>query len=137
MEQQLGQNLLFRNIRQLFIPYIHSKMPSAAFMGGILNGLLPCGLVYVALAGATSVQDPVHGAVFMMLFGAGTLPMMLMAVLLGKSLGGALRVRLATWYPVLIGCMALMLIIRGLNMGNMFSPALLPNSNAVMHCTPK
>ncbi len=41
---------------------------SAMFLIGILNGFLPCGLVYVALAGAIASGDAISGAAVMILF---------------------------------------------------------------------
>ena len=41
---------------------------------GVLNGLLPCGLLYAAFAGAAQTGSGVDGALFMMVFGLGTLP---------------------------------------------------------------
>lgn len=58
---------------------------------GALNGMLPCGLVYGALAGAISTMEPVGGGVFMLLFGAGTIPMLLAVSLLGNKTGNHLR----------------------------------------------
>lgn len=55
---------------------------------GMVNGLLPCGLVYLALAGALSTGTPVEGFFFMALFGLGTIPM-----LLGLSVG-------YNWMPI-------------------------------------
>lgn len=107
---------------------------SSAFMGGLLNGILPCGLVYVALAGATAMQDPVQGAIFMAVFGSGTLPMLLLVMLIGSRLQFAIRKHLVKWYPIMIGLMAILLIIRGLNLGNIWSPALIKNSNANIQC---
>jgi sulfite exporter TauE/SafE len=103
-------------------------------MAGLLNGMLPCGLVYVALAGATASQDPLRGAIFMALFGMGTLPLLAALLLLGKSLQIRLRQQMIKCYPALIGCMALLLILRGLNKGNMLSPSLLPGKNLLVHC---
>ncbi|MCP4457379.1 MAG: sulfite exporter TauE/SafE family protein [Cytophagales bacterium] len=44
------------------------------FVAGALNGLIPCGLIYLAVAGSLIVADPMQGAIFMLLFGLGTLP---------------------------------------------------------------
>jgi sulfite exporter TauE/SafE len=44
---------------------------------GTLNGLLPCGLVLIALSYCLTLQAPLEGFTFMMMFGAGTLPVML------------------------------------------------------------
>lgn len=60
----------------------HSK---SSFAAGILNGFLPCGLVYVALSGTVVLTNPMHGFVYMIVFGLGTLPMMIGIVLMRKS----------------------------------------------------
>src|SRR5579859_6934676 len=44
---------------------------------GLLNGLLPCGLVYVGAAGALATGGVLKGAGYMFFFGLGTAPMML------------------------------------------------------------
>lgn len=50
----------------------------AGFLGlGVLNGLLPCGFTYVALAGTLSTDTPLAGAAYMLCFGMGTLPALL------------------------------------------------------------
>ena len=123
-----------QNIRKILIPHINKKTRYASILGGILNGILPCGLVYMALAGATAVQDPLQGALFMILFGLGTLPMLMMVMIMGNKLSLTMRKFLTKLYPILIGLMSIMLIIRGMNLGHMFSPKLLPGKNAVIHC---
>ncbi len=44
---------------------------------GALNGLLPCGLTFIALTWCITLRGPLDGFNFMLLFGAGTLPAML------------------------------------------------------------
>ena len=46
---------------------------------GLLNGLLPCGLVYLAIAGVLNSATIFTASLFMIFFGLGTLPMMLIA----------------------------------------------------------
>lgn len=121
-------------IRVRLIPYLNGRFRASSFMAGLLNGILPCGLVYVALAGATASQDPLSGAVFMSFFGMGTLPLLAALLLLGKRLQSSVRQQMIRWYPAMIGCMALLLILRGLDKGNMLSPSLLPGKNLVVHC---
>ncbi|MGK0637884.1 sulfite exporter TauE/SafE family protein [Schleiferia thermophila] len=53
---------------------------------GMLNGLLPCGLVYVALAGALGTGGVGSGALFMFVFGTGTLPAMIFISIGGNTL---------------------------------------------------
>jgi sulfite exporter TauE/SafE len=63
------------------------RTPLRALAAGALWGLLPCGLVYGALAGAAVAGSPAAGAAWMAAFGLGTLP----AVLGAGWLAGALR----------------------------------------------
>ncbi len=84
---------------------------------GMLNGLLPCGLVYVALAGAVARDSLVSAVAYMALFGLGTLPMMLALALTGRMLPVAVRTRLRGAIPVGVCVLAGLLILRGLSLG--------------------
>ncbi|HEX6223309.1 MAG TPA: sulfite exporter TauE/SafE family protein [Chryseolinea sp.] len=64
-------------LKKLFSKSLIRKNYKSVFFLGILNGLLPCGLVWIALAYAATLQSPFQSFAFMMLFGAGTLPVML------------------------------------------------------------
>ena len=84
---------------------------------GLLNGLLPCGLVYVACAGAAAMGT-VQGAVeYMIVFGLGTVPMMLGLALSGTAIQAGLRLRLQKAIPFCLGLVAVLLILRGLSLG--------------------
>jgi len=92
---------------------------------GMLNGLLPCGLVYVALAGAVARGNVAGGVVYMAVFGLGTLPTMLGIGLSGRLLPLALRLKLRRAIPVGVCLLAALLILRGLALGIPYvSPAL-------------
>ncbi len=91
---------------------------------GLLNGLLPCGLVYVAMAGAVSRGGLVAGAGYMAMFGLGTLPMMAAISLSGKLFPAAVRLKLRSAIPVGVCLLAALLILRGLSLG---IPYLSPN----------
>jgi len=84
---------------------------------GLLNGLLPCGLVYVACAGATTTGDLFSGALYMLAFGAGTVPMMLAISLSGKLVPFTLRLKLLKAVPVAVFLLASLLILRGMELG--------------------
>ncbi len=84
---------------------------------GLLNGLLPCGLVYVACAGATATGGALSGAGYMILFGAGTVPMMLAIGLSRKLIPIGLRLKLLRAVPVSVLLLAALLILRGLSLG--------------------
>ena len=54
---------------------------AARFAFGVVNGFLPCGLVYAALGVPVALAAPLAGALAMLAFGAGTLPMLSVAAL--------------------------------------------------------
>ena len=84
---------------------------------GMLNGLLPCGLVYVALAGAVSRGTLRAGIFYMALFGLGTVPTMLGISLSGKLFPSAVRLKLRGAIPFGVCLLAGLLILRGLALG--------------------
>lgn len=90
---------------------------SGQFVTGLLNGLLPCGLVYLALAGALLVSDPLISSAFMATFGLGTLPAMLAVAVLGRQLLGKFRPIFSKISPVIAVIMATLFILRGLSLG--------------------
>jgi sulfite exporter TauE/SafE len=84
---------------------------------GLLNGLLPCGLVYVACAGAAATGGVLTGATYMAAFGIGTVPMMLAISLSGKLVPPALRLKLVKTIPVCVFLLGALLILRGMSLG--------------------
>lgn len=84
---------------------------------GLLNGLLPCGLVYMALAGSIGTGDAVTGAIYMLLFGIGTMPMLLTINLSGGFISTSLRHRINKLIPALIVIVGVLFILRGLSLG--------------------
>jgi len=90
---------------------------SAMFLIGILNGFLPCGLVYVALAGAIASGDAISGAAVMILFGLGTVPAMFAASLFGKFINIGIRTKIRKAVPVLAILLGVIFILRGMNLG--------------------
>lgn len=83
------------------------------FTIGLLNGILPCGFVYLALAGAATTQSPVEGAMYMFLFGTGTIPMMLTIALSGSFISLRARNFINKLSPVIAIALAIFLIHRG------------------------
>ena len=81
---------------------------------GVLNGLIPCGMVYLAVIGAINSGNLFSGATFMLVFGFSTLPAMFGATLLGNLSINKTRV-LTKAIPVMLGIVGLFFIYRGLN----------------------
>jgi uncharacterized protein len=87
------------------------------FFIGLLNGLLPCGLVYVAIAGAINTNDVLMGITFMMLFGLGTTPMLLGISLMGSMISIGLKRRFSKVIPAFIVTLGIIFIMRGMSLG--------------------
>jgi len=101
---------------------------------GLLNGLLPCGLVYVACAGATATGDLFNGVLYMLAFGAGTVPMMLAISLSGKLVPFSLRLKLLKVVPLAVLILGTLLILRGMSLGIPYvSPDLSGDGAACCH----
>ena len=92
------------------------------FVLGIINGFLPCGLVYLALAGALAQSEIIDGSLFMILFGLGTAPAMFAIGWASKYISLAFRNKIKRISPYLICFFGLLLILRGLNLGIYMSP---------------
>ena len=86
----------------------------ALFAIGVLNGFLPCGLVYWACAAATTAGTVATGLGYMIAFGLGTVPMMLTLALAGQKLQVALRFKLARLIPISLALVGALLFLRGL-----------------------
>lgn len=71
-----GVNKLTGKLKQLFGFWLQKKQAGAVFVMGMLNGLLPCGLTYLALTYCFILPGPADGFIFMLLFGLGTWPVM-------------------------------------------------------------
>jgi sulfite exporter TauE/SafE len=100
---------------------------------GVLNGLLPCGLVYGALAGAISTMEAAGGGLFMLLFGAGTLPMLLTVSLLGNKAGNQLRKKLGIVQPLLMIIAGSLLVMRGLHLDLSLFESAVPRAGYECH----
>ncbi len=90
---------------------------SSMFLIGILNGFLPCGLVYAALAAAITSGNSISGAAVMVLFGLGTIPAMFAATVFGKFINLSLRRKLNKLIPYFAIVLALIFILRGMALG--------------------
>lgn len=107
----------FGNIRTSIGRLFSSKNRSSLFAIGLLNGLLPCGLVYMAIAGAIATGDVGTSIFFMAAFGLGTLPVMWSVAFFGNYIGIALRQKIRSAYPYMMMLMACLLILRGMGLG--------------------
>ena len=116
----LGYSVIQKIITPLKIKitslFKNGSVPSL-FLIGILNGFLPCGFVYMGLAGAAATATPLSGAVFMAFFGLGTVPAMFVLSLTGKFFSLNLRQKISRLVPVFAILLAVIFILRGLSLG--------------------
>jgi len=98
---------------------------------GFFNGLLPCGLVYLALAGALVSGNILTGGLYMLLFGLGTFPLMFVFSAFGNYLGFQKKLLIRKYLPVFSVMIAVLLILRGLNLGIPYISPDFHNGNGV------
>lgn len=89
----------------------------AFFAGGLINGFLPCGMVYIALLASLALQAPLMGAMYMMAFGLGTIPLMLALMLSGKLFSMDVRRKFLRAMPYFAMIIGILFILRGSGLG--------------------
>ena len=104
-------------IKSSFSKLFKSKSQVSFLYMGILNGFLPCGFVYIGIAGAVATADVLSGTLFMMMFGLGTFPIMFFSSIAGNLVSLNLRRRITKIIPALTIVLALLFIVRGLGLG--------------------
>lgn len=97
--------------------YLKKKSSKAIFTIGFFNGFLPCGMVYMALIGAVATSEFYLGALYMFLFGLGTIPIMTLAVYSKNIFPVNFRKKITKAIPVLVVIIGLLFILRGLDLG--------------------
>lgn len=104
-------------VKQLWLRHFNNPSFRSLFTIGILNGFLPCGFVYLGLAGALSTGGVLKGIAYMALFGLGTVPILVATSYAGKILGLPIRRAINRLIPVGAVIIALLFILRGLDLG--------------------
>lgn len=108
---------LISTLKNNMSSFLQRKNTPALFIFGLLNGLLPCGLVYVAIAASIATMDPIKGSLFMMTFGLATVPAMFVmsySASLIRSRGSMGFRKISKIFVLLV---ATVLILRGMNLG--------------------
>lgn len=98
---------------------LHSQNFGGQFLLGMMNGLLPCGFVYVALAMAALQPTLPLAGLSMTMFGLGTIPAMLGVVIFARVSGQKFRFvsRFQRFAPAATALLAVLFILRGLSLG--------------------
>lgn len=100
-------------VGKLLLKYTNRAQTKSAFTIGMINGLLPCGLVYLALAGAVLCTNALESSLFMLSFGLGTIPAMTGFLKGFNRLPFNVKRYFNKALPVVTFCFGLFMIYRG------------------------
>ena len=109
-------NKLIFKVKTALGSELKKKGNDTFFTIGFLNGFLPCGLVYMAIFGALTTSNALFGALYMFLFGLGTIPLMTSVVYLGNFTTPAIRKKIQKVIPYVVVVIGVLFIIRGLGL---------------------
>jgi sulfite exporter TauE/SafE len=108
---------IISKIKTILGSQFKNKSYKSLFTIGLLNGFLPCGMVYVALFGAIAMQSESLGVLYMILFGLGTVPMMSCVVYINSFLTVPIRNSIQKAIPYVAVVIGVLFILRGLGLG--------------------
>lgn len=84
---------------------------------GLLNGLLPCGMVYLALMNALLAGNQIMSSMAMISFGLGTLPALIAVGFAAGKITGQMRAKFSASVPYILTVVGVLIILRGMNLG--------------------
>ncbi len=115
--------------------FLKKKTNSGLYLLGLLNGLIPCGVVFIALQGALIQTTLLNSALFMLFFGLGTIPMLFGVTYLSNTFKPITKLKINKIMPYITVIIALLLIVRGANLDIPYlSPAYNEQNNEVSCC---
>ncbi|PIB35414.1 hypothetical protein BFP72_08400 [Reichenbachiella sp. 5M10] len=107
---------LTQRLRKLFGSVLKSPGLLRSFLTGLINGCLPCGLVYAALLGALATGGLPEGVWYMVAFGLGTFPAMLVVSLTGTLISQRITIQIHKISASFVMLLGILLIVRGLEL---------------------
>lgn len=128
-----GFSALAQHIKVSLGNLLRHNPKGGTFSIGLLNGLLPCGMVYAALAGAIATTGSMEGGFFMTVFGLGTLPMLMLVSLAGRAFSTSVRQRIRFAQPILLTLVGLLLLQRGLHLDLSLFESAVPKAGFECH----
>lgn len=117
-------------VKKLLGRFMLNPKLGALLITGVLNGLLPCGLVYMALALATTAATPLASVALMYAFGIGTMPVFVLLLVLKNKSGFMQRLKVYRLAPMIMFFFGCLFILRGMNLG---IPYLSPQISVQQH----
>ncbi len=126
---------LTHKLQRFIARYMQQKKLYGMFVLGAANGLLPCGMVYLAITGALASGSVGGGIAFMAVFGLGTFPAMFALSYFGSMISLSARNTMKKAVPYVMLMMGVLLIVRGLNLNIPYiSPYLQANTQQAISC---
>ncbi len=117
------------NVLKKISAAIGSNSNKSALGLGMMNGLLPCGAIYIAALYCASFNQVSDAVVYMLLFGIGTMPVFIAAwMLISKQFSFKVK-RFTYLYKALPLVVGVLMILRGANLGIPYLSPELENSN--------
>lgn len=114
LKQKTGFNRLFDYLKKAIRSQFQKRGMTTLFSIGLLNGLLPCGFVYLGLAGSLTTGSVLQGSLYMALFGLGTVPAMFTMAMAPSLISISVRQKINHIIPYLAIIFGIYLIYRGL-----------------------
>lgn len=128
--EKTGLSKITSLLRKGYASLTNERSYSKQFVLGMLNGILPCGLVYAALAMVLTVDGFKQASLLILAFGVGTLPALLLVEELQKKIKINMKA-LFTWSMAFVACL---LIIRGLNLDIPYISPKVSSTGQVQSC---
>lgn len=110
-------NQLFQKVSGRFSQFLQKKNPSKYLALGVINGLLPCGLVYAAMAASLSGGSIANSILFMVIFGFATSPALVAVAGLTNFLRSKIKAKSLSYMRLAFMLLAVLFILRGANLG--------------------
>ncbi len=108
---------VFLYVNKTFSTFLQSKNKSKYFFLGVINGFLPCGLVYGAMAASISAGSPFGSMLFMILFGVATVPVLITIAGFSGAIQKRFKAKSLGYLRVGLSVLAILFILRGANLG--------------------
>jgi hypothetical protein len=122
-------SLVFEQAKKI-LNFSSKQSPLHFFFLGIINGLLPCGMLYTALIASSAMGSIVEGALFMIFFGIGTSPALTLVFSIQNILSSKTRLMMYKLMPLWTILLGILFILRSLQLG---IPFLSPENPSVQH----
>ncbi len=129
-----GYNKMHTWVQNAIARFLTSPSIASMYLLGIANGLLPCGLVYLSITGALAAGTLGGAAGFMASFGLGTFPAMFLLSYFGYIINLFTRNTIRKAVPYVVALMAILLILRGMNLNIPFVSPYFAGAKESINC---